>query len=118
MKPEERVACGAFGVQSRVTPICVFRIGKIGVSELDASLSAQFGSNLGSTTYFSLFCLVHGVFLVVVDANVLELTHRPTDGFSMQFLEPSFLHSVADNRYPCGIPALTRFRMDFCGRRA
>jgi len=87
MEPKEWVAGNSFRDQRRVTPVRVFLVWKIGVSEL------------------SLLGFVHDVLLVAVDANVVEFTLRPPDGFSMQFLESSLLHSIADNGYPCGLPA-------------
>lgn len=51
--------------------------------------------------------------LVAVDTDVYKFAFRPPDSLSVQFFEPSLFHGVADNRYPCGVPALTRFRTNF-----
>ena len=116
MEPEEWVAGNSFGDQCRVTPVGVFLIRKIGVGELYGSgkdHQYRFGPSASTTMYLSLPSFVHDVFLVAVNANVFKFTLRPPDGFSMQFLESSPLHGIADNRYPCRVPALTRFRTCF-----
>ena len=69
-----------------------------------------FGPGPGAVTNLSLFGFVHGVLLVAVDANVYKFAFRPSDSLSMQFFKPSLFHGIADDRYPCGVPALASFR--------
>ena len=112
MESEEWVAGNSFRDQLRMASVRVFLVGKVGVSELVTGPSV-FGPSVGTVTYLPLLGLVHDMRLVTVNANVFELALRPTNSFSVQFLEPSLLHGVTDDRNPYRVPALTWVRTHF-----
>lgn len=68
--------------------------------------------------YLSLSGLVRDALLAPVNADIFEFVFRPTNRSSVQFFESSLLHSVANDGYPCRVPALTRFRTGFRALRS